>query len=104
MADDVVVIYAGRAVEHAPVRDLFAAPHHPYTRALLRSVPSILARPRERLATIGGAVPQPGARPAGCPFHPRCPEAIPVRCASALPAPLPPGASGASCFLDSARA
>ena len=98
MADEVAVMYLGRIAEVAPVTELFAAPRHPYTRALLRSVPSILAGPRQRLATIGGAVPQPSARPDGCPFHPRCPEAIPGRCADALPAPVPAGTRGASCF------
>jgi peptide/nickel transport system ATP-binding protein len=98
MADDVAVMYLGRIAEAAPVHQIFAAPQHPYTRALLRSVPSILAKPRQRLATIGGAVPQPGARPKGCPFHPRCAEVIPGRCAEALPPPLPAGVSGASCF------
>ena len=57
MADDVAVMYLGRIVEFAPVAQLFAAPAHPYTRALLRSVPNLRATPRERLATIGGAVP-----------------------------------------------
>ena len=99
MADDVAVMYLGRIIEFAPVRELFRAPKHPYTRALLRSVPDLDAKPRQRLATIGGAVPQPGARPVGCPFHPRCPEAIPGRCDTMIPAPVPPGASGASCFL-----
>ncbi len=80
MADDVAVMYLGRMVEFAPVAQLFAAPQHPYTRALLRSVPNLRAVPRERLATIGGAVPHPGARPVGCPFHPRCPEIIKGRC------------------------
>ena len=98
MADEVAVMYLGRVVEFAPVRRLFAAPVHPYTRALLRSVPNMRATPRQRLATIGGAVPQPHARPTGCPFHPRCPEVIPGRCASETPAPVPPGREGAACF------
>ena len=98
MADDVAVMYLGRVVEYAPVGELFHAPRHPYTRALLRSVPDLRATPRQRLATIGGAVPQPNARPTGCPFHPRCPEVIPGRCDAAPPAPIPPGAAGASCF------
>ena len=98
MADDVAVMYLGRVVEYAPVGELFHAPRHPYTRALLRSVPDLRATPRQRLATIGGAVPQPNARPTGCPFHPRCPEVIPGRCDAAPPAPVPPGAAGASCF------
>ncbi len=98
MADDVAVMYLGRVVESAPVHTLFAAPRHPYTRALLRSVPSILAAPRQRLATIGGAVPHPAARPSGCAFHPRCPDALPGLCTSAPPTPLPGGTEGASCF------
>jgi peptide/nickel transport system ATP-binding protein len=98
MADDVAVMYLGRVVECAPVRQLFAAPAHPYTRALLRSVPNMRATPRQRLATIGGAVPQPNARPTGCPFHPRCPDVIPGRCAAETPVPVPPGREGAACF------
>ncbi|MGE0417705.1 MAG: ABC transporter ATP-binding protein [Acetobacteraceae bacterium] len=99
MADDVAVMYLGRIVEYAPVEQIFGAPQHPYTRALLRSVPSMRARPRSRLSTIGGAVPQPIARPQGCPFHPRCPDAIVGRCDTIAPAPVPPGAVGTSCFL-----
>ena len=98
MADDVAVMYLGRIVEFAPVRELFATPRHPYTRALLRSVPNIRAVPRERLASIGGAVPHPGARPVGCPFHPRCPEIIAGRCAVEAPPPVVPDRQGASCF------
>jgi peptide/nickel transport system ATP-binding protein len=99
MADDVAVMYLGRIIEFATVRELFRSPRHPYTRALLRSVPDLDAKPRQRLATIGGAVPQPGARPAGCPFHPRCPEVMPGRCDVSIPAPVPPGEAGAACFL-----
>ncbi|HEX3829476.1 MAG TPA: ABC transporter ATP-binding protein [Sporichthyaceae bacterium] len=88
MADDVAVMYLGR-VEFASVDHLFNAPQHPYTRALLRSVPDIRAEPRQRLATIGGAVPHPGSRPTGCPFHPRCPEVIEGRCANTAPPPVP---------------
>ena len=98
MAEDVAVMYLGRVVEFAPVAQLFAAPQHPYTRALLRSVPNLRATPRERLATIGGAVPHPGARPVGCPFHPRCPEIIKGRCETVAPPEIPPGERGASCF------
>ena len=104
MADDVAVMYLGKVVEFAPVRQLFAAPRHPYTRALLRSVPSMKAVPRERLATIGGAVPHPEARPSGCAFHPRCPEVIAGRCSTEVPPALPPDGEGASCFHAMAHA
>jgi peptide/nickel transport system ATP-binding protein len=82
-ADRVGVMYAGRLVEEAPVRDLFRDPRHPYTRGLLRSVPgSAAGEPfgadgrRRRLPTLPGAVPDPAAPPPGCRFHPRCPEAF----------------------------
>ncbi|MEO8245299.1 MAG: ABC transporter ATP-binding protein, partial [bacterium] len=71
IADDVVVMYLGKIVEQADVKTLFANPRHPYTRALLRSMPSVDHDPEGRLATIDGAVPDPLARPKGCPFHPR---------------------------------
>ena len=103
MADDVAVMYLGRVVEMAPVDRLFNAPRHPYTRALLRSVPNIRAKPRERLASIGGAVPHPSRRPTGCPFHPRCPEIIAGRCAETAPSPVQAGKDGASCFHAEAR-
>ena len=102
MADDVAVMYLGKVVEFAPVQQLFSAPRHPYTRALLRSVPNIRAVPRERLATIGGGVPHPEARPIGCAFHPRCPEVIAGRCALEAPPPVAPDRTGASCFLAGA--
>ena len=75
MTDDVVVMYLGHEVEKGPVDAIFHAPRHPYTRSLLRSIPSVLAEPRSRLATIAGSIPHPYARPPGCPFHPRCPDA-----------------------------
>jgi peptide/nickel transport system ATP-binding protein len=76
MADHVVVMYLGQEVEKGPVDAIFHAPAHPYTRALLRSIPSLLAAPRSRLAAIAGSIPHPFARPAGCAFHPRCPDAM----------------------------
>ncbi len=71
LVDDVVVMYAGKLVEHAPVRRLFAAPRHPYTQGLLRSVPSLETR-EHRLLTIDGTVPPAHAMPNGCRFNPRC--------------------------------
>jgi peptide/nickel transport system ATP-binding protein len=86
MADDVAVMYLGRVVERAPVQDIFRAPQHPYTQALLQSIPSTHAAARTALAAISGSVPHPFNRPPGCSFHPRCPQAIPGRCDQHEPA------------------
>ena len=86
MTDDVVVMYLGHEVEKGPVDAIFHAPRHPYTRSLLRSIPSVLAEPLSRLATIAGSIPHPYARPSGCPFHPRCPDAIAGVCERSFPA------------------
>jgi peptide/nickel transport system ATP-binding protein len=100
MATHVAVMYLGRVVEQAPVDAIFHAPKHPYTRALLRSIPRMRARSRERLRPIAGAVPHPYDRPTGCPFHPRCPDAIPGRCNVDAPRLRPVGDGHAvSCFL-----
>ncbi len=72
MADDVVVMYLGRVVEEGKVDDIFHDPKHPYTKALLQSIPSIESAPRVKLPTISGSIPHPFNRPPGCPFHPRC--------------------------------
>ena len=72
MADDVVVMYLGKEVEQAPVEELFRNPRHPYTRALLRSVPRLGRKRRERLEAIQGMVPDPFSIPPGCPFNTRC--------------------------------
>jgi peptide/nickel transport system ATP-binding protein/oligopeptide transport system ATP-binding protein len=78
IADEVVVMYAGKIVESAPVDALFADPQHPYTIGLLGSIPRIEVD-RERLSTIEGSVPSPNNQPKGCRFAPRCPFADP-RC------------------------
>ena len=70
-------MYAGRIVETADVKALFADPQHPYTIGLLGSIPRI-SEERERLATIEGMVPNPHAMPTGCRFNPRCPFAIDI--------------------------
>jgi len=85
IADRVMVMYAGRVVEQAPLRRLFGAPLMPYTRGLLQSVPTLAAR-HEVLAAIPGNVPDPSNLPAGCAFTPRCPHAQPHICDAALPA------------------
>jgi oligopeptide/dipeptide ABC transporter ATP-binding protein len=83
LVDHVVVMYAGKVVESAPVADLFADPQHPYTIGLLGSIPR-LDEGRDRLAAIEGRVPSPYAPPPGCRFNPRCPFAI-DRCREEAP-------------------
>lgn len=76
ISDEVVVMYLGRVVENADVVTIFHDPKHPYTQALLRSIPKITKTSRgEKLEPITGAVPDPYAIVPGCPFHPRCPKA-----------------------------
>ena len=75
LADDVIVMYAGKVVERCAVPRLFAEPQHPYTVGLLGSIPR-LDREQERLSAIEGFVPDPAAMPAGCAFHPRCPFSV----------------------------
>jgi peptide/nickel transport system ATP-binding protein len=81
-ADRVAVMYAGLVVETAPVRDLFRAPLHPYTRGLVAALPR--AEDDGPLSEMPGAVPDPRHRPPGCPFAPRCPLAMP-RCEAERP-------------------
>jgi oligopeptide/dipeptide ABC transporter ATP-binding protein len=78
-ADRVAVMYLGRIVEEAPVRGLIKNPRHPYTKALLNSLPG-LHTGGHKLPSIAGSVPPPLARPTGCPFHPRCPYCEIGRC------------------------
>ena len=100
MADAVVVMYLGRVVEEGPVDDIFHAPKHPYTRALLRSIPSVQSTPRRALPTISGSIPHPYNRPPGCPFHPRCPDFMPGLCDAHEPALAPIGVrQETACFL-----
>jgi len=92
MADRVLVMYCGRAVEQAAVRAIFAGPLMPYTRALLRSIPRVDRAALERgpLPAITGAIPNPIALPPGCAFQPRCADAQAV-CLSQIPALEPCG-------------
>ena len=83
LAQRVVVMYLGRVAESAPAAELFAAPNHPYTQALLAEVPK-LERKRREFVPIKGEIPSPLAPPSGCHFHPRCPLAMP-RCANEVP-------------------
>jgi peptide/nickel transport system ATP-binding protein len=72
MADNVVVMYAGKVVEYADVKGLFASPRHPYTMALLESIPRLSDEKSRKLFPIAGTIPDPLALPSGCAFHPRC--------------------------------
>ncbi len=84
IADDVLVMYFGRAVEYAPKDDVFARPAHPYTRALLASTPSLSGGRRQAQATLSGELPSPLDPPSGCAFHTRCPHAV-ARCRIEIP-------------------
>ena len=84
IADNVGVMYAGHLVEHAPTAELFRNPLHPYTRGLMRSAPGRAAMGMQRLPAITGSVPSLDNMPEGCPFAPRCDEALP-RCFESAP-------------------
>jgi oligopeptide transport system ATP-binding protein len=91
MADRIIVMYAGRAVEESPAHDLYRAPAHPYTAGLLKSVPR-LDRTEDELRPIAGSPPDMTALPGGCPFRPRCQWAQDI-CSQVLP-PLRPVGEG----------
>ncbi|MFO0523837.1 MAG: ABC transporter ATP-binding protein [bacterium] len=99
LADRVLIMYLGRIVESAPAEELFAAPNHPYTQALLSEVPTLALR-RRQYQPVRGEIPSPLAPPPGCHFHPRCPHAMP-RCAVEVPAlrEIAPGRRSA-CHLN----
>ena len=83
MCDQVAVMYAGRLVEQGPVKQIYNTPAHPYTRALLESIPRV-GDNRKRLTAIDGQPPDPSAPPPGCAFHPRCPSVM-DRCRTEAP-------------------
>lgn len=107
MAHRVVVMYAGRVVEEAPVETLFDGPRHPYTLGLFKSLPDIDAEARDRLATIRGMVPSATAFPSGCRFRNRCDYAA-DECAEVMPELIPiaerPGQAAACLRLDAVKA
>jgi len=78
--DEVAVMYLGLVVERAPVREIFFNPKHPYTVALLESIPRMGKGNKQRLSSITGSVPDPFSTPPGCPFHPRCGHAMNGTC------------------------
>ena len=90
LADRIAVLYAGTVVEDAPVDAIFDRPTHPYTKALLGSLPTLAGQAMDRLPSIPGTPPEPGRRPPGCPFAPRCPLAE-AACNAAVPKLQPVG-------------
>lgn len=103
MADEVAVMYLGKIVELAPVEKLFYDPKHPYTRALLKSIPKVGVK-ANRLESIEGMVPDPYNLPKGCKFHPRCPSYIEGVCNAAEPSEVEIDSEHrVSCFLYGGR-
>lgn len=103
VSDRVVIMYLGRVVESGPTPELFAAPNHPYTQALLAEIGRVEAKKRV-FVPVKGEIPSPLDPPSGCHFHPRCPHALP-RCREAAP-PLVEIAPGrrSACWLNEAAA
>ncbi|MCE7985751.1 MAG: ABC transporter ATP-binding protein [Caldilinea sp. CFX5] len=103
MANAVAVMYRGRIVEFADVQTIFHDPKHPYTKALLRSIPKVDAPRTARLRSIRGTVPEPFAMVPGCPFHPRCEVAVDGLCNRGDPPRLVTLGAGqqVACVLES---
>jgi oligopeptide/dipeptide ABC transporter ATP-binding protein len=102
MCDQVAVMYAGRIIESGPVGRIFNSPAHPYTEALLASIPR-LADPSQRLTAIDGQPPDLAAPPPGCAFHPRCPKVM-DRCRREDPPGFTAGERHtARCWLQDSR-
>ncbi|HGG06498.1 MAG TPA: ABC transporter ATP-binding protein [Aliiroseovarius sp.] len=103
IADRVIVMYGGQVVEQAPVRDLFKKPAHPYTKALLGTIPHVRGARAEKLNVIEGQPPMLGAVPTACPFRERCPVAF-DRCARENPArrSVSPGHDAACHLIEGA--
>jgi peptide/nickel transport system ATP-binding protein len=101
-SDRVLVMYAGQTAEEARTDEIFERPLHPYTRGLMSAFPSVRG-PRRELLGIPGSPPDLAHPPAGCPFHPRCPEVMPV-CLSHDPELYPVGDAEVRCFLYAEQA
>jgi len=100
ISEYVVVMYLGRVMETGPIDDIFHNPQHPYTKALLKSIPTVKSESHTILPTIEGSIPHPFNRPPGCPFYPRCEEFMPGVCNKRIPTVQPVTATqAASCFL-----
>jgi oligopeptide/dipeptide ABC transporter ATP-binding protein len=97
LADEVVVMYAGRVVEQGTAEQLFYNPRHPYTQGLLRAAPVLGRHSAERLYSIPGTVPSLLAMPRGCAFRPRCPERT-ARCTELPPLKASPHGHKVRCW------
>jgi peptide/nickel transport system ATP-binding protein len=98
LADRVAVMYLGRIVEEGPVASVLEDPLHPYTRALLSAVPQIDQDTRREIIRLEGDMPSPANPPAGCHFHPRCPDAMP-ECRASYPGETGSTDHRVRCFL-----
>ena len=98
LADRVAVMYLGRIVEEGPVAEVLERPLHPYTQALLSAVPVVEAESRREIIRLEGDIPSPAEPPAGCHFHPRCPQAQ-AACRDGYPAETVAGDHSVRCFL-----
>ncbi|MEV0289594.1 MULTISPECIES: ABC transporter ATP-binding protein [unclassified Kribbella] len=99
VADEVAVMYLGEVVEHGPALSVLSDPKHPYTQALVRSVPRLGQRGQGRLAAVRGTVPPPYERPSGCRFHPRCDAFMAGKCDLTVPARVRADDTDVACLL-----
>ncbi|WP_433440552.1 ABC transporter ATP-binding protein [Nonomuraea sp. CA-141351] len=99
VADSMAVMYLGRVVEYGSAEQVLAAPRHPYSKALLRSMPRLGRASRTRLTAIKGMVPPPFNRPGGCTFHPRCDAVMAGKCDTVPPRRVPVGDREVTCLL-----
>ena len=99
IADDIAVMYLGTIVERGPTKEVIHNPKHPYTKGLIKALPS-LDHIHDRLTPVPGDIPSPNERPTGCPFHTRCAQAISGLCESQLPVDIQVGEDhSVKCFL-----
>jgi dipeptide transport system ATP-binding protein len=98
IANEVMVMYLGKPVEHASREELFANPRHPYTQALLSATPVPDPSRQKQRIVLKGEMPSPINPPSGCTFHPRCPIAV-ARCKTEVPETRPVGAAKVACHL-----
>ncbi|WP_428029319.1 dipeptide ABC transporter ATP-binding protein [Ancylobacter sp.] len=103
MADEVLVMYLGRAVEHGPRDAIFDAPLHPYTRALLSATPVADPEAKKERIVLEGELPSPFNPPRGCPFNPRCPLVV-ERCRVEMPPLAHKGAQRVACWVTGSEA